>query len=88
MVLPVQADLISNGGFESPAISTDPGYLQINAGSEPSDFKWTVTTNSVDVVNHYGGMVPYAGEQFLDLVGSGQHRRNLTNICYYCRSDL
>ena len=80
MVLPVQADLISNGGFEGPAISTNPGYLQINSGSAPSGFDWTVTTNSVDVVNHYGGMHALCRRAVFRSGRVRQHRGNLTDI--------
>ncbi|MEP7366258.1 MAG: DUF642 domain-containing protein [Acidobacteriota bacterium] len=65
------ANLLVNGGFETPVIAGGPGYLQIDFGSEPGGFGWTVTTNSVDIVENgpYGTFIE--GVQGLDLIGLG-----------------
>ncbi|MCC6294877.1 MAG: VPLPA-CTERM sorting domain-containing protein [Bryobacterales bacterium] len=71
---PAQAtNLLVNGGFEGPIINP-AGYFQINLGGEPGGFGWTVTVNSVDIVeNGLFGMpaTMYQGAQGLDLIGLG-----------------
>lgn len=71
--IPAQAAFVSNGSFEFP--NTSPGtVMNINAGTEPAGFAWTVTTGNVDIVrNGFAGSAAtaYDGAQMLDLVGSG-----------------
>lgn len=71
--IPAQAAFVSNGSFEFP--NTSPGtVMNINAGTEPAGFAWTVTTGNVDIVrNGFAGSTAtaYDGAQMLDLVGSG-----------------
>jgi hypothetical protein len=60
-------NLVVDGGFESPAIST--WYV-----NETSNFSgWTLVTNNVDIVHQgYNGASPaHEGAQYLDLVGYG-----------------
>jgi len=67
-VSPVHANLINNGGFESPPITADS--WQNFAGTGLPD--WTIVTNNVDIVsNHWSGQTAYEGKQWLDLVGYG-----------------
>lgn len=71
------ANLISNGSFKSPVITTiwyedygantgDPNY------GGPTIPDWTITTNNVDIVSDLSS-TPLAadGNQYLDLVGTG-----------------
>jgi hypothetical protein len=65
------ANLVANGGFETPSIATF--YVNYTAGSPAPG--WAVTTNNVDIVNGQftpSGPAPaYEGQQYLDLVGYG-----------------
>jgi len=70
----VSADLIANGGFESPAV---PGYTALSA---PSSFSgWTVLSGGVDIVasDFYSAA---SGNQSLDLntIVSGSISQDLT----------
>ena len=67
------ANLLVNGGFETPVINPS-GYLQVNLGGEPGGFGWTVSTNSVDIVENglFGMTATFTeGVQGLDLIGLG-----------------
>ena len=63
------ANILTNGGFEDPAISTNPGYETYTAGSTAIT-GWFVEAGDVDIVNQYRGAVAAEGNQFLDLVGT------------------
>lgn len=63
------ANILTNGGFEDPVISTNPGYETYSAGSSAIT-GWLVEAGNVDIVNHYQGAVAAEGNQFLDLVGT------------------
>lgn len=68
LVAPMSAQLIVNGSFEIPAISTSPGYVTYGLGA--SDITgWTISRNNVDIVNHYSGWEAADGQQSLDLNG-------------------
>ncbi len=68
-----RADLLANGGFETPVLT--PGtFVTINPGSEPADFDWEVSSGTVDIGSiplsqfiEYGA---FAGVQALDLNGT------------------
>lgn len=66
---PASADLLTNGGFETPT-----GYFTTYSGTQIPG--WTVTTNNVDIASNaiYGASSAYAfeGTQWLDLVGTGR----------------
>jgi hypothetical protein len=64
------ANLITNGSFETPIITSPSQYLDIVTGSEPPGFGWKVTSGSVDVViaGAYASTA-FDGNQFLDLDG-------------------
>ncbi|MBA3897825.1 MAG: DUF642 domain-containing protein [Sphingomonadaceae bacterium] len=65
------AELIVNGGFEMPDISTNPGYVTFDAAGNPNGIDgWTVTSGNVDVVDHFNGGNAGEGNQWLDLVGT------------------
>lgn len=65
------ANLLSNAGFEDPAISTNPGYVTYPANSYLFGTSgWFVEAGNVDIVNSYAGAVAAEGQQFLDLVGT------------------
>jgi hypothetical protein len=66
------ADLLTNGGFESPILPPD-SYLRFDSGNEPPG--WQITMGDVDIIHlplpsqniHYSA---FAGNQVLDLNGS------------------
>jgi hypothetical protein len=71
------AELVTNGGFETPAIP-DASALTITSGAEPAGFAWTVTQTNVEIKRqgYVGGGgtkpfngAPYEGLQSLDLDG-------------------
>lgn len=69
-ISPVQADLIANGGFESPGNGDQP-FKTYDPFVQPPMPSWTVVENNVDIVsNGWSDILAYAGGQFLDLVGS------------------
>jgi len=61
------ANLITNGGFESPIV-TNGNYanVPVDIASIPG---WV--SDNVDVVNNYAGFGAYEGSNWLDLVGFG-----------------
>ncbi|MFN8121542.1 MAG: choice-of-anchor C family protein [Thermoleophilia bacterium] len=61
-------EAVSNGGFESPVIPTNPGYADYTAGQ--SIGSWTVSSASVSLHNTTLQQVA-AGTQALDVNGSG-----------------
>lgn len=68
-----RANLLKDGGFETPVIGTAT-FLDIVVGAEPAGFDWTVTTNGVDIISQ--GVLGqtaalFEGGQALDLVGVG-----------------
>lgn len=73
----LQANVIVNGGFEEPLVGPTSGFITIADGSASDNsapFVWDVTAGSVDVVVQGGGGLtglPFEGDQFLDLVGTG-----------------
>ncbi len=70
----LKADLITNGGFESPLLNQGD-FLTIVPGAEPEEFAWTVDSGSVDVAHL--PVVPFVefpaseGNQGLDMNGVG-----------------
>ena len=71
--VPAQANLLANGGFESPVLAP-ASYLNITVGNEPAGFGWTVFDTGVDVFSNGvlgTGIVASGGVQALDLVGFG-----------------
>jgi len=66
-----RADLITNGSFETPIVASGLEYQDINPGSEPPGFAWTVVSGNVDVVIRGSNFALNAvdGLQFLDLDG-------------------
>lgn len=71
-VCPAQAaNLITNGSFETPTLSSPSQFLDIAAGAQPSGFTWDVTSDSVDVVTAgtLFASTAFDGAQFLDLDG-------------------
>lgn len=67
------ANLLSNGGFETPGIPAAT-FLSFGPGHEPAGFAWSVTAATVDVIskNFFPWTSPTAdGVQNLDLVGGG-----------------
>jgi choice-of-anchor C domain-containing protein len=69
-------NLVQDGGFETPAITTwyqNYGTYTNSPWSGASfSTDWTITTNNVDIVNqNYNGGPAYQGQQYLDLVGYG-----------------
>ena len=77
LTLPAHANLIQNGGFETPAINPGSYYNVGGLGADhpiPPGFAWSVTTNNVDLVSYgfAGSTATYVdGNQGLDLVGYG-----------------
>lgn len=73
------ANLIVNGGFETPDASASPYYISLDGTLGNELPGWTVTTNAVDVVDFNGIFnktgTAYEGTQVLDLVGSGSTGR-------------
>lgn len=69
-VRPARAALLTNGSFESPAVSSG-SFLDITAGMQPSGFGWSVTSGGVDVVAvpSIWAATAFDGNQFLDLDG-------------------
>ena len=67
------ANLISNGGFEIPALASG-NYQNITPGSEPTGFAWLVSSGDVDVahlpVSPFINYTAYEGNQALDLNGN------------------
>jgi hypothetical protein len=65
-----RANLINNGSFEVPTVTSASQYLDIAAGAEPAGFDWHVASGSVDI-GLGGGFFPPAfdGTQYLDLDG-------------------
>lgn len=71
--LPARASLVTNGGFEAPAIAAAT-FVNVVGGAEPAGFAWTVTTNNVDIFSNgvlSTTAVAHDGVQALDLVGFG-----------------
>lgn len=70
-VTAVSAQMVTNGGFESPVISS-PCCNTVPPDSLPG---WTVGSGNVNVVNgtfsSTNGNLAYEGSQYLDLVGQG-----------------
>lgn len=66
-----RADLITNGSFETPIVTSGLEYQDINPGSEPPGFGWTVVSGNVDVVirGPNFALSAFDGLQFLDLDG-------------------
>lgn len=64
------ANLITNGSFESPDI-TSASYINFGAGNEPAGFEWKVATGNIDLAgpNPYVLFPPYDGIQAVDLNG-------------------
>jgi hypothetical protein len=69
------AELVVNGGFETPPTGA-PNFLTVNPGAEPPGFGWSVTTGNVEIVRqgYVGGSGPFNGpayesDQWLDLDG-------------------
>ena len=71
------ANLLVNGGFETPDISGDPGgYREITVSQQQAGFGWTVTVNDIDIIHQpvVGFTAPmFDGVQAVDLVGSGSN---------------
>lgn len=68
----VHANLLANGGFESPPQSPG-GFVTIGVGAEPAGFAWTVTTGNIDVGNLPNPFIDFSvpeGSQGLDLNGT------------------
>lgn len=67
---PARADLITNGGFETPITSN---FTDLTAGSQPPGFGWVITSGGVDVVSAGPSSdfasTAFEGSQFLDLDG-------------------
>lgn len=70
--------VITNGGFETPAVALSPGFLDVGVGGEPGGFGWTVlprldfNQESVDLVRagtQFFGAAAFEGNQYLDLDG-------------------
>ncbi len=66
----VRANMLLNGSFESPVITTGT-YLDIPPGGEPAGFDWKVGTGNIDLFgpNQFVLYPPYNGVQALDLNG-------------------
>src|SRR4051794_10991211 len=66
-----RADLITNGSFEVPTVTSGSQFLNIVAGSEPPGFGWRVTSGGVDVGirGSLFASAAFDGLQFLDLDG-------------------
>lgn len=70
-------NLVQDGGFESPAISTwyaNYGVLTDSTFYDGALFSpyWSIPTNNIDLVSGpLSGVAAYEGTQFLDLVGYG-----------------
>lgn len=68
------ANLISNGGFEVPALATAGNYQNIASGGEPAGFDWLIFSGDVDVahlpVSPFIEYAAYEGNQALDLNGN------------------
>jgi hypothetical protein len=70
---PAGANLIVNGGFETPALA--PGAFQtIVPGGEPAGFVWSVTSGDIDQaylpVNPFVDYPAYEGNQAVDMNGT------------------
>ncbi len=65
-----RADLIVNGGFETPAVGAT-GISVISPGAEPGGFGWTVGAGTVEVFGELGALPgpAFDGIQLLDLNG-------------------
>ena len=65
---PARADLITNGGFETPVTGN---FTDFTAGLQPPGFGWVITSGGVDVVRAGPNFASTAfeGSQFLDLDG-------------------
>lgn len=66
------ANLLVNGGFESPIVVSSFQYQNISSGFEPPGFGWHITTGNVDAVIQGTSFASSAfdGQQFLDLDGT------------------
>jgi hypothetical protein len=66
------ANLLGNGGFEAPVITSPLGYQTITLGSEPNGFTWRVLSGNVDITadGAFGIFRSFEGRQFLDLDGT------------------
>jgi hypothetical protein len=68
----IRAQILTNGGFETPALSPG-GFQLITPGTEPTGFAWTVLSGTVDLahlpVSPFVGYTAFEGNQALDLHG-------------------
>ena len=62
-------ELVTNGGFENPAVTNTGTYDTYPAVRGPTGFGWTVTGNSIDHIQGYWD--PYQGLKSIDLDGIG-----------------
>jgi choice-of-anchor C domain-containing protein len=60
------AELIANGGFETPSIGTTP-FVTFPPGTPTS---WTIVSGTVDLVSPSFGVTPFEGQQMLDMDGT------------------
>ena len=69
---PALANLLNNGGFEAPVVTSSFGYQTIPPGFEPSGFGWRVVSGNVDITVNgaFGVFRSLEGRQFLDLDGT------------------
>lgn len=67
-----QANLITNGSFEIPVVTSSSEFRTIVPGSEPSGFGWQITKGNVDTVirGPIFASTAFDGLQFLDLDGT------------------
>jgi hypothetical protein len=86
---PARGELLVNGGFETPTVTSVLEYQTIPPGSEPAGFGWRITSGNVDAVvqGPIYAVQAYQGTQFLDLDGTqpgaiSQHFATLSGRSY------
>src|SRR4051794_8493864 len=81
---PARAQVIQNGSFESPVVTSGSVTTVTGPGNTPGLPGWTVGPNSVDVVAPGAGTAPAANlRQYLDLDGTpgpGQISQTFTTV--------
>ena len=85
-----QAELVTNGSFESYLLGPVSGFQTINAGSNALD-GWTIGTGSVDIVNGNYGAVSGNSIDMLGTPGPGflsQYLLTIVGQMYVLKFDM
>ena len=66
------SNLVTNGGFEQPALPTDVGFVTYGPGASLTG--WTIDSGSIDHIRNY--WTPFDGAQSIDLDGDDRRARS------------